>query len=825
MNKLKMNRMNISDNGIFTASITEDCDSVILAKEDEESIPMSIDGKNISLDLINGIPNNGLYAIKFIKDGKSEKVYPEDESYHNTQRRSLMGEECQFYDIKKDMHYLIIMNKDGSLSICKWRTKVKGIKKAPYFIQEMKQEDKRIVLSGKTQFPFEPTWVKLLCCSRSRKLVISIKVSQNLLAQNTLEADLTPLLQQIERIGERWDFYLACNLSGRYMFYRIEHKENEKKIRLDEEDPFTLPKEKLERRLYDETDRFMPGMHIEQVSGYGIVQFSPQWQLEFRSVAVMDRYIHAFYEKITSIHVDEQSITIDLQCGSHGLQPQSLSLVHRENENEIYNLELISSKDCGKYSLCSYRLPIKDVDWQNFYFDFKLVETDGKEDYHIRIRNFSKSFRKSFYGLTGNGQVVFTGNNEKNILFPYYTQNDNVVLHYRPWQEYDEISYRKRERRAYYQYKLLKPFYDHKGIVLLYEKFCQCAQDNSLYMYEYMRKQKQDGIADRTYYIIDKRQPDASRFSPDDEHVIDFMSLKHMIYIQAAKLLVSIDTIKHSYQWRGKNSPIFDRLLTKKSVFLQHGVVGLKRVDSIYNRLGGNATNLFITSSPLEKEMVMKYFDYPDEEVAVTGLARFDVLMNKAKERTILFMPTWRNWIVEVNKDEFIKTEYYQHYYSLMSSKGLSQLAEDCNVNIIFCMHPKFRQFMSEFKSQSERIILFDYDKEPINELLMKSDLLVTDYSSVSWDMYYQKKPVIFYQFDYDRYIAEQGSYLDMEHDLFGDRVTNEEQLFTALTEYAKSDFAEKPQYEQMRAEYLPVSNHGEHRKNILDAIKKSGLI
>ena len=30
--------------------------------------------------------------------------------------------------------------------------------------------------------------------------------------------------------------------------------------------------------------------------------------------------------------------------------------------------------------------------------------------------------------------------------------------------------------------------------------------------------------------------------------------------------------------------------------------------------------------------------------------------------------------------------------------------------------------------------------------------MLITDYSSVSWDVYYQEKPVVFYPFDLETY-------------------------------------------------------------------------
>ena len=41
---------------------------------------------------------------------------------------------------------------------------------------------------------------------------------------------------------------------------------------------------------------------------------------------------------------------------------------------------------------------------------------------------------------------------------------------------------------------------------------------------------------------------------------------------------------------------------------------------------------------------------------------------------------------------------------------------------------------------------------EDLQELLKSSQLLITDYSSVCFDMFYMKKPVLFYQFDEEKF-------------------------------------------------------------------------
>ena len=97
--------------------------------------------------------------------------------------------------------------------------------------------------------------------------------------------------------------------------------------------------------------------------------------------------------------------------------------------------------------------------------------------------------------------------------------------------------------------------------------------------------------------------------------------------------------------------------------------------------------------------------------------------------------------------------------------------------------------------------------------------MLITDYSSVCWDVLYQDKPILFYQFDLDKYEEAQGSYLNMRTELFGDRAENCDELLDKLEEQIKNDFHMKPEYEAMRKRYFRSTDHT-HSRQICECIK-----
>ena len=130
----------------------------------------------------------------------------------------------------------------------------------------------------------------------------------------------------------------------------------------------------------------------------------------------------------------------------------------------------------------------------------------------------------------------------------------------------------------------------------------------------------------------------------------------------------------------------------KRLVFLQHGVIALKRVE--FYRSGTNSVSLFVTSNDQERDIIINELGYLPEEVIVTGLARWDVLRDCSDRQPnthILVMPTWRNWLEEVSDETFVASDYYRNYMALLNSDRLAAYLEQYDVYLDFYIHPKFQ--------------------------------------------------------------------------------------------------------------------------------------
>lgn len=663
-----------------------------------------------------------------------------------------------------------------------------------FFVNDFWKKENKLCLKCAQEIPSKEDFLIVLVDVETKNEIL-FSHEDVAIAGDMLELTMSAYLETLLASEARWEVYLKTKET----MYRFETVMNKGRKRYPNGKKVIPYKTKKSKNPYDMSNQVKDAFCGQDQERSLLPRFTRDGQMMFQSLLTRHVYLYRYFLKVEKLYLDGDMITLVLGKETFGFNVKNIKLTLRGNVEREYELEQVSE--------LVYRISLADVDWHPFFWDFFAdVEKDGIS-YKFRLRNYKKRFGGSVRKRMGD-----------NYLFSYHTQNDNIILYYRPYSEYDEEKYRRREKWAVLLYRMFKPFWDMRGIVLLYEKFCKCAQDNAYYMFlYYMKKGGRDKR--RTYYVIDSREPDVKQLAGYEKNVLEFMSLRHMIYLQAAKLLMSTDSIKHAYQWRGINTPIYDKMVTKKSVFLQHGVMALKKVEYIYRKSGGNKTDLFIASSPVEQKIISEYFRYRKQEIPITGLARWDALEDKQKERIVLFMPTWRNWIMEVGTEQFLQTEYYQKYMEILGSKRLETMLKQYNAKMVFCMHPKFREFIGEFKTAGEHIQLFDYSNKPINQQIMEASMMVTDYSSVSWDMYYLGKPVIFYQFDYDRYMEYQGSYIDMTTDLFGDRVLTVDELMEQLEYYMANGYQEKKKFADMRDECLPYRD-GKHCKRIDQAIQ-----
>ena len=322
------------------------------------------------------------------------------------------------------------------------------------------------------------------------------------------------------------------------------------------------------------------------------------------------------------------------------------------------------------------------------------------------------------------------------------------------------------------------------------------ARDNGFYFFEYLRqKQPQQ----KCVYAIKENSVDFDKVKSLGE-TVQYGSLKHWILYFTAKYNIS------SQKGGKPNAALcsffeLNNIFKPNNIFLQHGIT-INNVKWLYSNC--SKINQFITSTTDEYNFIKQNFGYVDDVVVLTGFPRFDGLHDiKETDNRILIMPTWRYWFnlnskKLHNQDDNISTsQYMKCWKELLCSSELKHLVEKYNLEIIFYPHRNMQRYLEDFKDVPRYITIASWEKYDIRDLLKSSKLMITDYSSVFFDMVYMKKPVIFYQFDKEKYRKYQygEGYFDYDNNKFGRSYISSEDVVRELEYFVENKYHVSEEY------------------------------
>ena len=338
------------------------------------------------------------------------------------------------------------------------------------------------------------------------------------------------------------------------------------------------------------------------------------------------------------------------------------------------------------------------------------------------------------------------------------------------------------------------------SIWLIGEARGKCLRENGYYFFLHCRAQHPEM---EVYFVVDTSSRQHKDLA-DNPYVLTYGSVRHIdIYLRATTCFYT-----HTY-----SDFIYRELFlldhrNKKLVFLHHGVLGFKMFDKRYaaNR---HLMDLFVVGSTLEREILIKQAGVAPNKVKVTGYPRYDSMTNSASPENlqISYLPTHRNWL-RVAANNFRQTEFYKKVSELINLPELTSFLSDNNITFKVYLHAAMQEYTSQFKTENKQIRIMGFSEDPPLDMICNSHLLITDYSSVSWDFLYLDKPVLFYRFDLDKYLASRGSYLPLDKPLFGDILFDASAVGAAILSTFEANFVLAAEYRVYRESIMPMIDH-----------------
>lgn len=290
------------------------------------------------------------------------------------------------------------------------------------------------------------------------------------------------------------------------------------------------------------------------------------------------------------------------------------------------------------------------------------------------------------------------------------------------------------------------------------------ARDNGLHFFRYLTKNHPEINA---AFIIDRNSPDFERVNSLGK-VIQPNTFSHMLAFACAKIRISTHYMSCSPD--AYRFAVLNRfgLAGGKNAVIRHGITSNDLKELHYPNA---RPDLLVCSSVPEYESMKNSYGHPDGVIQKIGLCRYDRLLSPHEvKRQILVMPTWRYFLRNLSDEEFMKTEYYKQFSRLINDRALLDALEKNDYTISFYLHYELQPYSRLFKPESPRVRILKKESADVQDLLMESSVLVTDYSSVFFDFSYMEKPIVYLQFDEEEFFATQygRGYFDCHRDGFG---------------------------------------------------------
>ena len=270
--------------------------------------------------------------------------------------------------------------------------------------------------------------------------------------------------------------------------------------------------------------------------------------------------------------------------------------------------------------------------------------------------------------------------------------------------------------------------------------------------------------------------------------------------------------------------------------FLQHGVIK----DDLSAWLNPKRLDLFVVSTPGELASVVgdgSSYAYTSKEVVLTGLPRFDRLLEQARavppeQRDLLLVaPTWRHSLLpplaagsqrrSVHAD-FLESEYARQWWGLLTSERLRVAAVAAGVRVAFLPHPNMSSVL-ELLELPEHVVALSFDDGDVQELFARAAVLVTDYSSMAFNVALLDRPVVYFPFDLaavqaGAHVGRVG-YFDYGRDGFGPVACELGALLSELEGVLARGCVSEPVYAERAAQAFGGVRDGRCTERVVQAL------
>ncbi len=271
---------------------------------------------------------------------------------------------------------------------------------------------------------------------------------------------------------------------------------------------------------------------------------------------------------------------------------------------------------------------------------------------------------------------------------------------------------------------------------------------------------------------------DIKRFDLPRGRKVKTDSLAYYITALKARCWITNSTVERGLKFKGQQTFYFN---TWHGTPIKKMGTDISTTNKSFKSKGKSNVDVMISQSKYEADIFSRVFNIDREKFIICGLPRNDVLINRTMEtkqammkkiglpldkKVILYAPTFREYERDKYFNCIIKPQIdFDKWKKSIGTKYI----------VLLRAHYEVAKVLN-IKTDDE--FIYDVSEYPVlNDLMLASDMLISDYSSIFFDYSILDRPMLYYTYDYDEYAEKRGMYFDIRKELLGSSRSEEELL------------------------------------------------
>ena len=271
---------------------------------------------------------------------------------------------------------------------------------------------------------------------------------------------------------------------------------------------------------------------------------------------------------------------------------------------------------------------------------------------------------------------------------------------------------------------------------------------------------------------------DPSNFDIPRGKAIKTDSFQYYLTALKARSWITNSTVERGLNFKGRRTFYFN---TWHGAPIKKMGADLSQNDKPVKHKAQWGVDVMTAQSTYESAVFSQAFQLDKEKFFVCGLPRNDDLVNVTTEtqramkkkigvpldkKVILYAPTYREYERDRNFNCVLDPSI--HFENWKKELGDEYV-------VLLRAHYEVAKVLN---IETDDQFVFDVSAYPVlNDLMIASDLLISDYSSIYFDYSILDKPMICYAYDYEEYAEKRGLYFEIRESLPGGSISEGELL------------------------------------------------